>query len=38
VFVALARESEQLLHFRAALNLGIEKSKLETMITHVDHV
>ncbi len=37
VLVALARESEQELHFRAARNLGIERSKLEAMITHVAH-
>ncbi len=37
VLVALARESEQMLHFRAARNLGIERSKLEAMITHVAH-
>lgn len=37
VLVALARESEQLLHFRAARNLGIPRSRLEAMITHVAH-
>jgi len=37
VLVSLARESEQLLHFRAARNLGIERSKLDAMITHVAH-
>ncbi len=37
VLVALARESEQVLHFRAARNLGIEREKLEAMITHVAH-
>ena len=37
VLVALARESEQFLHFRAARNLGIERSKLDAMIAHVAH-
>jgi len=35
--VALAREREQLLHFRAARNLGIPREKLEAMIAHVAH-
>jgi len=37
VLVALAREAEQRLHFRGARNLGIERPKLEAMITHVAH-
>ena len=37
VLVALARESEQHLHFRGARNLGIERDTLEAMITHVAH-
>lgn len=37
VLVALAREQEQLLHFRAARNLGIPREKLEAMIAHVAH-
>lgn len=37
VLVALAREREQLLHFRAARNLGIPREKLEAMIAHVAH-
>ena len=37
VLVALARESELFLHFRGARNVGIERAKLEAMITHVAH-
>lgn len=37
VLVALGRESEQYLHFRGARNLGIERSTLEAMLTHVAH-
>ncbi len=37
VLVALGRESEQLLHFRGARNLGIERKRIEAMITHVAH-
>jgi 4-carboxymuconolactone decarboxylase len=37
VLVALGRENEQRLHFRGARNLGIEREKLEAMITHVAH-
>jgi 4-carboxymuconolactone decarboxylase len=37
VLVALGRENEQRLHFRAARNLGIERQKLEAMMTHVAH-
>ena len=37
VLVALARESEQTLHFRGARNIGISRSKLEAMITHAAH-
>lgn len=37
VLVALGREAEQRLHFRGARNLGIERQKLEAMMTHVAH-
>jgi 4-carboxymuconolactone decarboxylase len=37
VLVALGRENEQRLHFRAARNIGIERQKLEAMMTHVAH-
>jgi len=37
VLVALARENEQVLHFRGARNVGIPRAKLEAMITHVAH-
>lgn len=37
VLVSLGREAEQRLHFRAARNLGIERPKLEAMVTHVAH-
>ena len=37
VLVALNREHEQVLHFQGARNLGIERSTLEAMITHVAH-
>ncbi|MFK8023699.1 MAG: carboxymuconolactone decarboxylase family protein [Ilumatobacter sp.] len=37
VLVALGRESEMLLHFRGARNLGIERAALEAMISHVAH-
>jgi 4-carboxymuconolactone decarboxylase len=37
VLVALGRENEQRLHFRAARNLGIEREKLEAMMTHLAH-
>jgi 4-carboxymuconolactone decarboxylase len=37
VLVALGREPEQRLHFRGARNLGIDREKLEAMITHVAH-
>lgn len=37
VLVALGRENEQRLHFRGARNLGIERQKLEAMMTHVAH-
>lgn len=37
VLVALGREAEQRLHFRGARNLGIEREKLEAMMTHVAH-
>jgi 4-carboxymuconolactone decarboxylase len=37
VLTALGRENEQRLHFRAARNIGIERQKLEAMMTHVAH-
>lgn len=37
VLVALGREHEQRLHFRAARNLGISRAKLEEILTHVAH-
>ena len=37
VLVALDRQSEQRLHFLGAKNLGIERAKIEGMITHVAH-
>ena len=37
VLVATGREAEQYLHFRGARNLGIDRSTLEAMITHVAH-
>ena len=37
VLVATGRESEQVLHFRGARNLGISRETLEAMITHVAH-
>jgi 4-carboxymuconolactone decarboxylase len=37
VLVALGRENEQRLHFRGARNLGIQRDKLEAMMTHVAH-
>jgi 4-carboxymuconolactone decarboxylase len=37
VLVALGRENEQRLHFRGARNLGIERQKLEAVMTHVAH-
>jgi len=35
VLVALGRENEQRIHFRGARNLGIERVRLEAMISHV---
>ena len=35
LLVAQGREFEQKLHFRGARNLGIDRAKLEAMITHV---
>lgn len=35
--VALGRDHELQYHFRAARNLGIPKSELEAMLTHVAH-
>ncbi|HEY8121503.1 MAG TPA: carboxymuconolactone decarboxylase family protein [Myxococcota bacterium] len=37
VLIALGREHEQQLHFRAARNLGISRAKLEEIVTHVAH-
>lgn len=37
VLVATGRESEQLLHFRGARNVGLSRETLEAMITHVAH-
>ena len=37
VLVALGRDEEQRTHFRIARNLGISRTKLEAMITHVAH-
>ena len=37
VLVALGREHEQRLHFRAARNLGIARAKLEEILIHVAH-
>lgn len=37
VLVAMGRENEQHLHFVAARNVGIPRSKIEAMITHVAH-
>lgn len=35
--VALGREAEQRLHFVGAKNLGLPRSEIEAMITHVAH-
>ncbi|NJN52358.1 MAG: gamma-carboxymuconolactone decarboxylase [Gammaproteobacteria bacterium] len=37
ILVALNREAEQRLHFLGAKNLGIERSKMEGMITQAAH-
>lgn len=37
VLIALGREHEQKLHFRAARNLGISRAKLEEIVMHVAH-
>lgn len=37
MLVALNREAEQRIHFRAAKNLGVEREKIEGMITHAAH-
>lgn len=37
VLVALNREAEQRLHFVGAKNLGIARTQIEAMITHVAH-
>jgi 4-carboxymuconolactone decarboxylase len=37
VLVALGREHEQRLHFRAARNLGISRAKMEEILMHVAH-
>lgn len=37
VLTALGRESEQLIHFNGAKNLGVDREKMTEMITHVAH-
>jgi 4-carboxymuconolactone decarboxylase len=37
MLIALNREGEQRLHFTAAKNLGIERKKVEALITHAAH-
>jgi len=37
VLVALGREHEQRLHFRAARNLGLSRAKMEEILMHVAH-
>ena len=37
VLTALNREEEMKLHFQGAKNLGIERSAMEAMVTHVAH-
>jgi len=37
VLVSLNREAEQRIHFPGARNLGIEREKIEALITHVGH-
>jgi len=37
ILVALNREAEQRIHFRAAFNLGLPKERIEGMITHAAH-
>ena len=37
ILVALNREAEQRIHFRAACNLGLPKERIESMITHAAH-
>jgi 4-carboxymuconolactone decarboxylase len=37
VLVALGREHEQRIHFRAARNLGLSRAKLEEILIHVAH-
>ena len=37
ILVALNREAEQRIHFRAACNLGLPKERIEGMITHAAH-
>ncbi len=37
MLVALNREAEQRIHFRGAKNLGVERLKIEAMITHAAH-
>jgi len=37
MLVALNREAEQHIHFRAARNLGLEREKIEGMIIHAAH-
>ncbi|MBT4041985.1 MAG: gamma-carboxymuconolactone decarboxylase [Rhodospirillaceae bacterium] len=37
ILVALNREAEQHIHFRAARNLGLPRDRIEGMITHAAH-
>ncbi len=37
ILVALNREAEQRIHFRAANNLGLPRERIEGMITHAAH-
>jgi 4-carboxymuconolactone decarboxylase len=37
ILVALNREAEQRIHFRAASNLGLPRERIEGMITHAAH-
>ena len=37
VLIALGREPEQKIHFTGARNLGIPRSKIEALITHIAH-
>jgi 4-carboxymuconolactone decarboxylase len=37
ILVALNREAEQRIHFRAAKNIGLPRQRIEGMITHAAH-